>query len=595
MSHFAVMVAIPNAKNRIYGESKNTELDGEFLDDILKEMLAPFQENNMGNCPEEFLEFNDTEEENKEEYEAQTWKGYRKKQKNGQFRHLSKFDKEIEKITHPVLERMRKEKEKQGKELDLLLGLNNKDEELAIALEVSKALAKKGWEKVKLPMKEVYATFEQFMANWHGSKERDPKTGKYGYWENARRYAIALCPGVIYNPISGGIINDKDMQGLRKGKATGRVSSKSSDTGRKGGVLQGMPKVPENPSGEEKAPSGNPCGAPGEEVLPGLQEDKAHGGLLDEQEVERRKVHLLQDLHKPEEQEPSSDAKTRLVSEGEVSAPQRKLQQDGEEAEGKVCDLRGTSYTNDQERSSTSLGGRSQPFDRGSQGTPMRELQHDVGERERQSPNPPCGNPLPHPAHEYETGILVKGSMWDFWTLGGRWSGHLRIKEGVEPIRGERSWTNEKEKDDPHAADAAYKEDIDFEGLELLTNGRIEEFWKALQGCIEAYKAGNEKKAENFDVRTTLIDMGIVTGREPMVTYVNGLTLEDLKTKYRPHFEWGTYAYLDENGWREPGKMGWWGCSSATPETLVQQQASFMEWLKSKPDGTLFAVVDCHI
>lgn len=373
MSHFAVMVAIPNAKNRIYGESQNTELDGEFLDDILKEMMAPFQENNMGDCPEEFLEFHDTEEENKKEYETEIWEGYRKEQKNGRFRHVSKYDKEIDKIAHPVFEKIRKEREKEGKEFNLLLGLDtSKAEDLAVALEVAKALAEKGWEKIKIPMKEVYATFEQFMTSWHGTAERDPKTGKYGYWEN----------------------------------------------------------------------------------------------------------------------------------------PNRK---------------------------------------------------------------------------------------WDFWTLGGRWSGHLRIKEGVEPIRGAKSWTNEKEIDDPHTADAAYKEDIDFEGLELLTEGRIDEFWKDLQGCIEAHKAGDERKAEDFNVRIALGDMGIVTGREPMITYVNGLTLEDLKTKYRPHFEWGTYAYLDENGWREPGKMGWWGCSSATPETPVQQQASFAEWLKSKPEGTLFAVVDCHI
>ncbi len=31
---------------------------------------------------------------------------------------------------------------------------------------------------------ELYPTFEEFMNGWHGTSERDEKTGKYGYWHN---------------------------------------------------------------------------------------------------------------------------------------------------------------------------------------------------------------------------------------------------------------------------------------------------------------------------------------------------------------------------------------------------------------------------
>ena len=31
---------------------------------------------------------------------------------------------------------------------------------------------------------EVYPTFEEFMEGWHGTSERDEKTGRYGYWHN---------------------------------------------------------------------------------------------------------------------------------------------------------------------------------------------------------------------------------------------------------------------------------------------------------------------------------------------------------------------------------------------------------------------------
>ena len=45
MSHFTVAVFIDGKQ------------DSEYLENRLEEMLAPFQENNMGDCPEEYLEF----------------------------------------------------------------------------------------------------------------------------------------------------------------------------------------------------------------------------------------------------------------------------------------------------------------------------------------------------------------------------------------------------------------------------------------------------------------------------------------------------------------------------------------------------------
>ena len=38
--------------------------------------------------------------------------------------------------------------------------------------------------KKEVPFKELYPTFEEFMSDWCGYKERDSKTLRYGYWEN---------------------------------------------------------------------------------------------------------------------------------------------------------------------------------------------------------------------------------------------------------------------------------------------------------------------------------------------------------------------------------------------------------------------------
>lgn len=83
MSHLTVLVIGPNPEKQ----------------------LAPYQENNTGDCPKEYLEFHDVEEKYREQYEE---------------------------ISH----------------------------------------------------EEKYATFEEFIKDRAGYKEKDEVTGKYGYWEN---------------------------------------------------------------------------------------------------------------------------------------------------------------------------------------------------------------------------------------------------------------------------------------------------------------------------------------------------------------------------------------------------------------------------
>lgn len=57
MSHFPVAVIVP---------------DGVSLNDL----LAPYQENNMGDCPKKYMEFVDTEDEHRKEYETDFNKEY---------------------------------------------------------------------------------------------------------------------------------------------------------------------------------------------------------------------------------------------------------------------------------------------------------------------------------------------------------------------------------------------------------------------------------------------------------------------------------------------------------------------------------------
>lgn len=118
------------------------------IGDDPEKQLAPFQENNMGDCPREYLEFSDTEEDDRNNYETGTASMVREPDGTAH----SKYD---EKYRH------------YGNPLD---GTRYKFPE--------------GSEEFQMPLKERYPTLEEYMADYCGAKGRDPEKGRYGYWRN---------------------------------------------------------------------------------------------------------------------------------------------------------------------------------------------------------------------------------------------------------------------------------------------------------------------------------------------------------------------------------------------------------------------------
>jgi hypothetical protein len=125
MSHFTVLVVGPDPE----------------------EQLAPFQENNMGDCPKELLEFNDTEDEMLDEYENESTI----KVKSPEGKMFWCWDEQFKDPKKPF------SKEK-----------NYPD----------------GYAEVEVPFKELYVTFEKFVEDYHGYESRDKHKRRYGYWEN---------------------------------------------------------------------------------------------------------------------------------------------------------------------------------------------------------------------------------------------------------------------------------------------------------------------------------------------------------------------------------------------------------------------------
>jgi hypothetical protein len=116
-------------------------------DEDLDTLLAPFNENYEEGSP--YFTFKDEEEKLREEWE--TKKVEQVKMKDGSYR-------------WPWDDMFRTDKS---------FGFGSDTHKIP-----------EGLKKVKVAVKDVYATYEEFLKDYHGYDYPDPRTGKYGYWHN---------------------------------------------------------------------------------------------------------------------------------------------------------------------------------------------------------------------------------------------------------------------------------------------------------------------------------------------------------------------------------------------------------------------------
>jgi hypothetical protein len=213
MSHFTVAVICNNVSE-------------------VEKLMAPYQENNMGDCPDEFMEFNDVEEESRKEWETETksewyadvshrlWKEdveavINKIKEDGVFTFVETNGMDFHKLIpgarvsvcgHVNDERGSENYREVFIEItdvvelfwgDIIadfgfIGLLNARRNFETNREFRDCLRRTKKKRVtgrvidgpnEIPLKNCYPSFEEFMEDYEGHSI-DERTGKYGYWEN---------------------------------------------------------------------------------------------------------------------------------------------------------------------------------------------------------------------------------------------------------------------------------------------------------------------------------------------------------------------------------------------------------------------------
>jgi hypothetical protein len=162
---------------------------------------------------------------------------------------------------------------------------------------------------------------------------------------------------------------------------------------------------------------------------------------------------------------------------------------------------------------------------------------------------------------------------WDWYSIGGRWSGFFKLKKDRRGEMGERSFLDSRPIKEGYA-DIAKKCDIDWGKMKLEAFNKADENWKKYLSRKEEV----EKSGEKFE---KYWEFGIREG-ETKAYYIKRMC-----SIY-------TYAVVKGGEWYQKGVMGWWGMSY-NEKNEDEWEDEFQKLIDELPEDTLLTVCDCHI
>ena len=169
-------------------------------------------------------------------------------------------------------------------------------------------------------------------------------------------------------------------------------------------------------------------------------------------------------------------------------------------------------------------------------------------------------------------------SKWDWYSLGGRWGGSFRLKEGGEVIKeSELTWATGYAPVENGYTDHAQFKDIDLtpDSKEIK---KAERFWEVV---VEGKPKEEGEKAEDFET----------FWKKEYYTEQYG----DKATYVKCQTELFACALLYHGEWIEAGQMGWFGCKDSTSDSEKAYREKFYEIVNNLDPDDYLSMIDCHI
>lgn len=204
-------------------------------------------------------------------------------------------------------------------------------------------------------------------------------------------------------------------------------------------------------------------------------------------------------------------------------------------------------------------------------------------------------------------------SKWDWYSVGGRWTGYFKAKVGVEAVIGEpglmtppaeKGWADQLRKQDIDIdgmrADAAEKAGKKWDAIHAVIDGHpVIESWDQVRlrfcGEDESYDRGQIDSARQFynaQPAVVAVKKANLLGLFEDDDYLIATREEVVDTAIDSALS--SFAVVKDGQWYEKGKMGWWGMV-ADEKVQAEWNKQFSDLFDALSDDTLLTIVDCHI
>jgi hypothetical protein len=200
-------------------------------------------------------------------------------------------------------------------------------------------------------------------------------------------------------------------------------------------------------------------------------------------------------------------------------------------------------------------------------------------------------------------------AKWDWYVVGGRWTGYFTLKEGTNGDLGRPGTFGNQAK--PRTADVIRKQDIDIEKMRNDAQLEAETAWDTIRGIVSdmaGFKSWQELREELADdmekvreiyheqVQLKLLEQA----RKDGIKLSPFLDLEDYNCSRDDYITrarngaLASFAFVRDSKWYECGDMGWWGIVSDEKDP-TEWANEFNKMFDDLPGDTLLTLVDCHI
>lgn len=180
---------------------------------------------------------------------------------------------------------------------------------------------------------------------------------------------------------------------------------------------------------------------------------------------------------------------------------------------------------------------------------------------------------------------------WDWWVVGGRWSGSLLLKGTNTRVNQARKRAIDFDKMRDQAGMEAAEQ---YDKVTKIVDGRA---WLSWKEVLEKHVNDIDTAREEFHAQDVIKDFLRPENRDMFGFFEDFSSYKLTREKYIARARASAvsfFALLKDGQWYERGEMGWWGVVSDEKDIDTWNQ-KFQELLDSLPDNTLLTVVDCHI